>query len=107
MWCPQAWPRATPELPTVQRVSLIFNFLLRSFPLSGAVQITIPMGLMPGAARGYCPNSSLLFDPINDLQEWRRNVFRRVETVTAAAENRNDRVYRTLATMLVCHFYGR
>ena len=65
------------------------------------------MGPAPGATRGYSPPNPPAFDPSNDLQEWRRDVSRWVETITAAAEKGNDRVYKNLAATLARHFYDR
>jgi len=65
------------------------------------------MGPATNVTKGLSPTDPPVFDPASDLQEWRRDVARWVDTIAAAAEKGSDRLYKTVFATLANHLYDR
>ena len=68
---------------------------------------TIVMGPEANVSKGVSPFDSPVFDPAADLQEWRRNISRWVDTIRHAAEKGQDRMYKTVYATLANQLYDR
>ena len=59
------------------------------------------------ASKGLTPTDPPVFDPSQDLLEWRRNIARWVDTISTAASKGSDRLYQTIFATLANHLYDR
>ena len=65
------------------------------------------MGPAANVSKEISPFDPLVFDPSADLQEWRCNISRWVDTIRHASEKSDDRMYKTVYATLANKLYDR
>lgn len=65
------------------------------------------MGPASVTNKGLSPADPPLFNPNQDLQEYRRDVSRWIDTVSSAAEKGSDRMYQSVFATLARQLYSR
>ena len=68
---------------------------------------TIVMGPGANASKGLSPFDPPVISPSADLQEWRRDISRWIDTIRSAALKDSDRMYKTIFATLANHLYDR
>lgn len=65
------------------------------------------MGPAANVSKGLSPHDPPIFDPSGDLQVWRREIARWVDTIAQAAKKGQDKMYKTVFNTLANHLYDR